>query len=263
MSEPSRQLTADGRQSGSRRKPAVACALGLAVAVMLAAGARRSWAGDVQSRAEGRLKASGHSPEGGSGFPPADVEEKAEHGIINWWSWDYGPDAKDPSHRGWPPPFGFALINFAIFVAVLYRFGSGPVRAFIRQRHDTIRRDLDEAARLRREAAAKLEQAEQQLAGVEREIARLLESVLKEAEAEKARIVEAAHAQAARLRSDAERQIQAEIERARIELRRGVIATAVASADRILREQIGADDQHRMAELYVSDLENRLGGRGT
>ena len=77
------------------------------------------------------------------------------------------------------------------------------------------------------------------------------------AEAEKARIMAAAEADAKRLRVEAERQIAAEIERARRELRTGVIEAAVAAADATLRRSIAADDQKKMAEKYVADVEYR------
>ena len=84
-----------------------------------------------------------------------------------------------------------------------------------------------------------------------------LDAIRKEAEAEKARIIAAAEEQAQRLKLDAEKQIAAEIERARLELKRGVAEAAVAAAEQILQKQIGADDQRKMAEKYVASLEKR------
>ncbi len=196
----------------------------------------------------------GASPEGGPGFPAADVNESEERGITNWWTWDY-------KSKHLPPPFGFALINFGIFAFIMYRIGGKPLKNFIAQRHDGIRKDLDEASRLRKEAEAQLREYEKKVSGVEAEIDALVKGIQKEAEAEKERILAAAQAQAERLKSDAEKQIAAEIARARLELRRGVIEAAVTAADEILKKQIGADDQRKMAERYVGDLEQSTSGR--
>jgi F-type H+-transporting ATPase subunit b len=186
----------------------------------------------------------------------AQHEEEA-HGIVNWWSWDYGKNAKDPTHRGWPPPFGFALINFAIFLAIMSRLAWKPLKAFMQTRHDGIAQDLHEAARLRTEAEATLKTYEAKLAGLDADIDTLLVQVRKEAETEKARIIASAESDAERLKVDAERQIAAEIDRARRELRRGVIEAAVAAADEALQKHIGAEDQRKMAEHYVADVETR------
>ncbi|HZS38197.1 MAG TPA: F0F1 ATP synthase subunit B [Polyangia bacterium] len=190
----------------------------------------------------------GESPEGGAGFPAPDVNESEERGIQNWWTWDY-------KAKHLPPPFGFALVNFGIFALIMYRLAGKPLKNFVAERHSSIRKDLDEASRLRKEAEAKLHEYEQKVSNVEAEIDSLVKSIQREAEAEKERILAAAAEQATRLKADAQKQIEAEIARARSELRRGVIEAAVAAADEILKQQIGADDQRKMAERYVTDLE--------
>jgi ATP synthase F0 subunit b len=202
-------------------------------------------------------KEGSQSPEGGAYGAGADVNESESRGIVNWWSWDYGPKAKDPAHKGWPPPFGFALVNFGIFLAIMSRLAWKPLKQFMSDRHDEIAKNLDEAAKLRAAAEQTLKQYEDKIGGIDREIETLLAQIKKEAEAEKVRIMAAAEADAKRLKEDAERQIAAEIDRARRELRRGVIEAAVAAAQDSLKKNIAADDQRKMAEKYVSDVEAR------
>ncbi|HEX8951965.1 MAG TPA: ATP synthase F0 subunit B [Polyangia bacterium] len=197
------------------------------------------------------------SPEGGGYGAGADVNESESRGIVNWWSWDYGAKPKNPAHKDWPPPFGFALINFGIFLAIMSRLAWKPLKQFMADRHDEIAKNLDEAAKLRGEAEATLKQYEAKIAGIDREIETLLAQIRKESEADKARIMAAAEADAKRLKEDAERQIAAEIEAARRELRRGVIEAAIAAAQDSLQKNIATDDQRKMAEKYVSDVEAR------
>jgi len=225
-----------------------------AVAALLA-GPVLAQEGVAQETKEGQ-----QSPEGGAYGAGADVNESESRGIINWWSWDYdtgGHHAKDPAHKGWPAPFGFALINFGIFLAIMSKLAWKPLKQFMITRHDEIAKNLDEAAKLRAEAEATLKQYETKIGGIDREIDTLLAQIRKEAEMEKARIMSAAEADAKRLKEDAERQIAAEIDRARRELRRGVIEAAVSAAEDSLKKNIGADDQRKMAEKYVHDVEVR------
>jgi F-type H+-transporting ATPase subunit b len=202
-------------------------------------------------------KEGSQSPEGGAYGAGADVNESESRGIVNWWSWDYGPKTKDPTHKGWPAPFGFALINFGIFLAIMSRLAWKPLKQFMLDRHDQISNDLDAAAKLRAEAEATLKQYEAKIGGLDKEIDTLLAQIRTESEAEKARIMAAAEADAKRLKEDAERQIAAEIDVARRELRRGVIEAAVAAAQESLKKNIAADDQRKMAEKYVADVEAR------
>jgi F-type H+-transporting ATPase subunit b len=194
-------------------------------------------------------------------FAGPGVEDQAaegEHhltGVVNWWSWDYGPSAKDPAHKDWPPPFGYAIVNFVIFLGLMSRILGKPLQQMVRDRHDRIRTDLDEARKLREGAQAMLAEYQKKVENVDAEVATLLDQIRKEAEAEKARIIAAAEDQAQRLKADAEKQIGAEIERARLELKRGVTEAAIAAAEQILQKQIGADDQRKMAERYVANLD--------
>ena len=227
----------------------------LAVAAVLAGPVVAQEKGVAQETKEGQ-----QSPEGGGYGAGADVNESESRGIVNWWSWDYdtgGHHAKDPAHKGWPPPFGYALVNFGIFALIMSRLAWKPFKQFIVDRHDTIAKNLDEAAKLRAAAEATLKQYEAKIAGIDREVDTLLAQIKKEAEAEKERMMAAAQADAKRLKEDAERQIAAEIDRARRELRRGVIEAAVAAATDSLQKNIGADDQRKMAEKYVHDVETR------
>ncbi len=229
--------------------------LGAFAVAALLAGPVLAQEGVAQETKEGR-----QSPEGGGYGAGADVNESEAHGIVNWWSWDYdtgGHHAKDPKHKGWPPPFGYALVNFGIFVLIMSRLAWKPMKQFMIDRHDEIAKNLDDAAKLRAEAEATLKQYEHKIAGIDREIDTLLAQIRKEAEADKARIMAAAEADARRLKEDAERQIAAEIDRARRELRRGVIEAAVTAATESLKKNIAADDQRKMAEKYVADVEAR------
>jgi F-type H+-transporting ATPase subunit b len=193
---------------------------------------------------QGEHKAEAHHAEG-------------HHGpvIQNWWSWDYGPNAKDPAHKHWPPPFGYAIVNFGIFLAIMWKLAGKNIAQMVRDRHDRIKKDLEEAARLQKAAQGKLEEYGRRVKDVEREVETLLEQVRKEAEADRARIIAAAEEQAKKIKEDAQKQIEAEIARARTELRRGVIEAAMASAEEALKKNIGADDQRKMAEKYVAEVE--------
>ena len=175
---------------------------------------------------------------------------------INWWSWDYkeGP-AQEKEHRHMPPPFGFALINFAVFALIMYRLAARPLREFVKTRHLTIKNDLEEAAKLKAAAQEKLHEYEQRIAGIDKEIADLVAQVRAEAEAEKQRIVAQAAEQAKRLAADAEAQIKTELSRARARLRKEAVEAAVATAESLLREKLSADDQKKLAERFVGELE--------
>ena len=70
---------------------------------------------------------------------------------------------------------GFYIIDFVIFVFLLWWLLKGPAKRFLEGRHDRIKAELETATRLKEEAEAKLAEVERMLGGLEREIATVRE----------------------------------------------------------------------------------------
>jgi F-type H+-transporting ATPase subunit b len=152
------------------------------------------------------------------------------------------------------PPFMFMLINFGLFLALLGWKGWPAARKLAEERHDEIKDALDEAAKLRDQAKHKLDEYETRIKDVDTEIKALVEGIRKDAEADKARILAAATAQAAQMKRDAELRIAAEIEQARAQLTAEVTAAAVGATEKILKEKATADDQQKLVSTFISTM---------
>jgi|GEM_PF-3228147 len=218
--------------------------------------------GDAEKAAE-NAKVNAHTAEGEHVEHKAEGEHthhEEEAAITNWWSWDYGPGAKEAEHKHYPPPFGFALINFAIFLVIMGRLLFRPLGNMARDRHTRIRTDLDAASKLRAEAEAKLKEFEARTANVDQEVQSIVAQIEKEAAAEKVRIIAAAEAEAVRLKADAEKQITTELARIKAEIRAEVVDRVVAAAEEILKKQLTADDQGKLVQSYVVKLEEASSG---
>jgi len=230
------------------------------VALALALGSTPSLAQEQNAAAkqgEGALHEEAPGTEQREHAREAGSEPGNEEGIVNWWSFDYGEKTKDPTHEGWPAPFGWALVNFAVFLGILSRILWAPLKKGWESRHDSIKRELDEATRLRKEAEAKLAEFTRKVAHVDDEVKTLLAQLKHDAEGDRARIIAAAEQEAHRLKVEADRQIQVEIERARAELRKETVDAALKAAEQLLTSRITADDQRRLADQYVAGVETR------
>ena len=177
---------------------------------------------------------------------------------INWFQWHAGKDIMGGDLEGdeqpMPPGVLFALINFSIFLGLLIKFAGPKLAGYLRTRHDTVKGQLEEAARLRAEARAKLDEYNQRIAAVDAEVNRLMAEIRAEAEAEREMILSQAKSQAEALKKEGQRRIEAEIARARLTLEREVATAAVAAAETILRERTSEDDQVRMFGNFVDTL---------
>jgi F-type H+-transporting ATPase subunit b len=152
-------------------------------------------------------------------------------------------------------PFIFMILNFVILLALLAKFGGPPARKMAAERHDQIKAALDEAAKLRKQAADKLAEYEGKLKAADAEIAKLVEGMRADAEADKKRILETAERQAAQMKREAEQHIAAEIELARAALTREVTAAATAAATQILRDKVTAGDQQQLVGAFIGELQ--------
>jgi F-type H+-transporting ATPase subunit b len=166
-----------------------------------------------------------------------------------------------PEEEPASPPFVFMLLNFALLLGLLARWGWPLARKVAEERHDLIKSALDEAAALRKQAAEKLAEYEARLKDADAEIAKLVEGMRTDAENDKNRILAAAEAQAALVKRDAELRIAAEIELARAQLTREVTAAAAAATEKLLREKMNAGDQQKLVTAFIAGVQTGAPGR--
>ena len=123
----------------------------------------------------------------------------------------------------------FPAINFALLLAVLFWFARKPIQAFFGDRRAAIRKDLDDAAALKRRAEEHYAQWNRRIVDLERELAEIRAGAQERAEAERASLLADARAAAERIRSDAANAVEHELRRARAGLREEASQLAIES----------------------------------
>ena len=153
---------------------------------------------------------------------------------------------------------GLQILNVTVLLLILIRFGRKPVKDFLTERSQGIRRQIGAAEARLKEAQAELEALRQRLERFDDEAREVVEQSAAQAEAERARAVERARAAAERIRDEAGRLADQEIERARRELQAEAAALAAKLAEDLLREHLGPEDDRRLISEYVE----RVGDSG-
>ncbi len=229
-------------------------ALALAVAplilVLALAGVARAQHAEAEPGEATEANGGEHGEEAHGSGSPADW---------NWVDFSYGDkDAQggklEKGEEKMAPPVLFALINFAIFAGILFWKAGPAIKKFVQQRHVTIKEALAESARLRDEAKQKLAEYSEKISGVDAEVDQLIAGIRADAEAERKRIIAEAEAQAAAMQRDAEQRIAADLQRARRELEREVVAAAIATAEKLIREKATPSDQHKLIDGFITGL---------
>jgi F-type H+-transporting ATPase subunit b len=146
------------------------------------------------------------------------------------------------------------MFNFIVLLIILQRLLYKPFLAKMNERTEAIKRSLDEAQAARAQAAKQADENAERLRAAYAEAAAIRAQALKEAADEQRRLVEAARAEAAKLVESAKAQTDADIRRAREELRREVSDIAIAVAERLVRKSLHEEDHRRLVDEAIAKV---------
>jgi F-type H+-transporting ATPase subunit b len=158
-------------------------------------------------------------------------------------------------------PRNWVLIAFVLFFAIFGRKLWSVLAQMLDDRAAKVRAELDEAARLRREAEAMLRDAEARRAEALREAQALVEGA--KAEAERLAAAAAAEAEAAARRREqmAMDRIAAAEKAAVDEVRLTAAEVATAAARQVIAEGLSAEADSRLIDRAIAQLPSALAGR--
>ena len=145
-------------------------------------------------------------------------------------------------------------VNFLLLLGVLHYLLYKPLIGKMQERTAAIQKSLEEAQAARAEAARQQEENAARLRSAYQEAAAIRAQALKEAAEEQRKLVEAAQVEARRLVETARAQTDADIRRARDELRREVAGLAVAVAEKLVRKSLREEDHRRIVDDAVSRI---------
>lgn len=146
------------------------------------------------------------------------------------------------------------VANFALLAGGLFYFLREPVGRHLASRGDQIRGDLQQAAQMKAEAAARLAEIEQRLAGLPAELELVKQRGAEEVAAEEARMAQQAEVERTRLVAQAQREIDQQLRTARHALREHAAALAVGVAEERLRATLTDAEQQRLADEFTRQI---------
>ena len=154
----------------------------------------------------------------------------------------------------------FKLVNTLIVVGILYKVAFNPVKNFLKDRREGIRKALEEARAAREEAEKQLAEQRSKVADLEAELMRVRDQGKKERAAMQERLEKEQENQAQRLLEQTRTTIELEASKARAELQNQAASLALNLAEEMLKKELGEADQERFVENYIAKIEDRNGG---
>ncbi len=157
-------------------------------------------------------------------------------------------------------PMIFRFINFFIFVGVLIFVSKKPLRFFLAQRRKQVEEVIQTSAEQKAWAEQMFADYNRRLEGIGKEIDEIKVSLRKEGEFESARIISHSQEVAANLSRDTQMIAQAEIDTFKNDLRKQTIEMAAEVAREAVMRAVNQEDQQRLSEKFVAELEHKSGG---
>jgi len=148
----------------------------------------------------------------------------------------------------------WTVVLFALFAAVLARFGWGPLLRAIEEREKSIRDAVEGAQRANTEAQALLAQHKEALAQARREREELIKQAMAEAQQLRADLIAQARADAEHLVQKAKEQIEREKRAALQELRTQIADLAIEAAKKIVVSSLTPEAQRKLVEDFIAKL---------
>jgi F-type H+-transporting ATPase subunit b len=146
-------------------------------------------------------------------------------------------------------------LDFALLLAVLWRFLYRPLLAKMEERSQAIRKSLDEAQAARADAQREREEHAAKIQAAHAEAQAIRAAALKDAAEEQLRLVAAAREEAARLVGSAKAELEQDVRRAKQELRREVSDLAIGVAERLIKKSLRDEDHRRIVEDAITRMQ--------
>lgn len=170
---------------------------------------------------------------------------EAHHGI-NWWH--LGSEYKDA------PALGWLSITFLVFVYCIIKAVKKPLSLYLETRSKDIKRAIEEGQKAKAQAQEQLANYEQKLASLSKEIERMKQQFLEQAEAEKKEKMRLAHEIEQRIVRDTEDTIRANYTRAKNRLAQEMIELALQHAQKHIVEHQREDMDQLLKKQMITDL---------
>jgi F-type H+-transporting ATPase subunit b len=157
-----------------------------------------------------------------------------------------------------PGLYIWTIVTFLILLALLAKFAWGPLLEALEKRQEVIRKSLDDARKAREELAQVKTEAQRLLAEARTEANDIVSRTRSDAARFADEMKVKARADAEALAKRAEREIEMQVSRAMENIRRETVELSVAIASKILRRDISKEDNERLMQDTLKEMQSRL-----
>jgi len=148
----------------------------------------------------------------------------------------------------------FRVINFIIFIALIWKFAGKTIKNMFGGRRKNIETQLNELEERKGAAAAKLAEVEKSIANIEAEREAIMAEFARQGEALKASIIENANASAEKIKEQAKMTAANERNAALKEIRAEVAELVIEAAEKALAGKLSAEEHGKLINDYLTKV---------
>jgi F-type H+-transporting ATPase subunit b len=154
------------------------------------------------------------------------------------------------------PTYDLALrwINFLLLVFLLYKYGRGPIAAFIHKKQDEIAESISRLEEKKGVLREECQTARRKLEASRSRLAEVHERILRQGEVQKASLIATAERESELLIENTRRKVAGQVIQARKQLQAEVIDAAIGIAVERLPEVIGPQDLRLQEDRFVAAI---------
>jgi len=168
--------------------------------------------------------------------------------------WASGHGSEEASSAAAWKDFFWRCVNFALFLAIIYKLAGSKIKDFFGGRTKDIESKFQTLEKRRREAEQNLKQVEARIANLQQEREEILAEAKRQGEAIKNAIIEKAYKDAEEIKKQAEIKAQQEFEQAIEMIRAEMADKIIESAEKIILSRLGVKEQEQLIDKYLTKV---------
>jgi len=153
----------------------------------------------------------------------------------------------------------WTLISFFILLILLKKVAFPPILKGMKKREETIKQQLEEAQKTKKEAEDLLEGYKRQLAEARSEAQKIINEGKSLGENMRKEIVQKAQVESNQIVKRAQEEIELQKQKAILELQEKIADLSIMAATKIINKSLNTEDNRRLVEEYVSKVGDLYG----
>ena len=165
-----------------------------------------------------------------------------------------GASGGEHGPKGWVATDTYRVMNFSVLFLGLFFLLRKPIAQFFGARIKGIEDQLSELETKKKDARQKLEEYTAKLAQLDQEGKKIVDDYIRQGNEARERILKEAESVADKLKEQALRNIDYEINQAKLRLQEEVLGNAIVKAEEIIKNEITIEDHDRLVDEYLKKV---------